>query len=83
MTTGHYKFDVVKEDTGRRLIHLVQQTFAGKVQHVDRVELLVLPRGQHEMQRLALIGQLRDGETVVVETTIELFRAACHQLTEH
>lgn len=78
-----YALEVVQEGRGARLVRLVQDTFAGKVQHVERIELLVLPRGQYEMQRLALIGQLRDGETVVMETTLELFRAACHQLEEH
>lgn len=64
---------------GRRIMELTELTYQGRVQHVDHVEVLLVPviQADNGQQRLLLVGQLGHGETVVIETTVRLFREVC------
>lgn len=73
-----YVFKVVKEP-GARLVHLNEALWQGNVEYIDEFELWVPPPTK-DGQRLLLVGRLADGHMVVLETTVELFRSACHEL---
>lgn len=76
-----HTFRVLREGVGRRLMELAQLTYLRQVQHVDDVELLPLPLTTGDREpKLLLVGRLPSGETVVVETTVELFRQACREV---
>jgi hypothetical protein len=75
---------VVKDGVGKRTLVLIERMFQGRVQHVDAFELWVVPTTPADTEkRLLFVGRLADGDTVVLETTAELFHTACRELEEH
>lgn len=81
-TPPPYSLKVIRDRVGRRLLELNELMWQGLVHHVDQFELWVVPTTEGE-PRLLIVGRLPDGDTVVLETTMELYRAACRELEEH